>query len=68
MADESGAAYKVSDTCNYTKQVPEHLQEFVQSRVIHYLSQAKGFSTAIERTGGQNSTKLVVNLDGRTTG
>ena len=47
---------------NRIREVPGHLQEFVRSRVLHYISQAKCFSTVIEQSVGQDAAKLVLHL------
>ena len=65
MADNGEERNK--EPANYVKEIPEHLQEFVRSRVLHYISQAKCFSTVIQQSVGQDAAKLVLHLGGTIT-
>ena len=64
MADEGDKTNKA--TADNITEVPTHLQEFVRSRVIRYISRTKSFSTVIEQTVGQDTAKLVIHC-GETT-
>ena len=66
MADDNGESNK--EAVNYITEVPEYMQEFVRSRVLHYIGQAKCFSTVIEQCVGQDTAKLVLHLGGTTRG
>ena len=49
----------IGEVTNDLIAIPEHLQELVRSRILHFISQEKNVSTFIKQPRGQDAAKLV---------